>query len=254
MGWFDNLSDSVGNAWDQFTGVAGADAARRAAEMQAQSAGQANNLLNSAYQTQTAQFDPYAKAGQFGLDAMLKGITSGSFNPEAFHVDMGQDPGYKFRMDRGTAAINQGAAARGNALSGGTLAALAKFGQGLGSQEYGAAYGRASDAYNRSAQLGQQNYSRLSGLAGLGQWGAGNIANAAGQNASAQGANLMDAANARAAGEVGAQQQRNQGWGNIASLAGKAYGAYSSPGGMLSFLPGGGGPGGGSSQNQAVWG
>ena len=240
MGWFDDLYNSAGNAWDQFTGEAGANAAHRAADIQSQSAGQANSLLDNAYQTQTAQFSPYAAAGQTGLDAMLRGIASGSFNPEAFHVDMGQDPGYQFRLSQGTAAINQGAAARGNALSGGTLAALAKYGQGLGSQEYGASYGRAQDAYNRSAQLGQQNYSRLSGLAGLGQWGAGNIAIAAGQNASSQGANLMDAANAQAAGVVGAQQQKNAGWSNIADLAGKAYGSYSSPGGALSFLPGGG--------------
>lgn len=46
------------------------------------------------------------------------------------------DPGYQFRLDQGEKAINRGAAARGNVLSGATMQALGDFNSGLASQEY----------------------------------------------------------------------------------------------------------------------
>lgn len=48
------------------------------------------------------------------------------------------DPGYQFRLEQGEKAINRGASARGNVLSGATMQALGNFNSGLASQEYGA--------------------------------------------------------------------------------------------------------------------
>lgn len=55
---------------------------------------------------------------------------------------LAQDPGYQFRMKQGQEAITSAAGAGGNRLSGGTLKALADYGQGLASQEAGRAYER----------------------------------------------------------------------------------------------------------------
>ena len=81
------------------------------------------------------------------------------FNTE----DLYKDPGYKFRLDQGNKAIERSASARGMVGSGATMKDMARWSQGLASQEYGAAYGRArgehqsgydqsQDARNRNLQ------------------------------------------------------------------------------------------------------
>lgn len=69
---------------------------------------------------------------------------------------------YKFRFNQGQQALERSAAARGMLNSGNTLAALADYGQGAASQEYG-------NEFNRLASLvGQRNQFNL-GRAGLDQ-------------------------------------------------------------------------------------
>lgn len=65
-----------------------------------------------------------------------------------------QDPSYQFRLDQGNQAINRGAAAKGMLGSGNVLAELAKFGQGMASEEYGNQFNRLSDLMNRQKQFG----------------------------------------------------------------------------------------------------
>lgn len=67
---------------------------------------------------------------------------------------------YKFRFNQGQQALERSAAARGMLNSGNTLAALADYGQGLASQEYGNEFNRLSQA------VGQRNQFNL-GKAGL---------------------------------------------------------------------------------------
>ena len=68
---------------------------------------------------------------------------------------LANDPGVQFRMDEGRKALEASAAARGGLLSGPTLAALQRQGQELGSQEYGAAWNRASQQAQLREQWGQ---------------------------------------------------------------------------------------------------
>lgn len=68
------------------------------------------------------------------------------------------DPGYQFRLNAGTNAIDNNAATSGMLQSGDTLRALTEYGQNMGSQEY-------NNAFNR--YLGQGNF--LQGLTGIGQ-------------------------------------------------------------------------------------
>jgi len=120
--------------------------------------------------------------------------------------DFEQDPGYAFRVSEGKKALERSAAARGTSLGGAQLKALTNYGQGMGSQEYQAAYNR----FNTN----QGNlFSRLSSLANSGQSAANNTSSA-GSNFANQGSNLITgSANAQSANQV------NQGniWGNVAS-------------------------------------
>lgn len=69
------------------------------------------------------------------------------------------DPGYQFRLEQGEKAINRGAAARGNVLSGATGQALLDFNSGLASQEFN----NFDTRRNRDAT---QSFSMDSGIAG----------------------------------------------------------------------------------------
>lgn len=64
-------------------------------------------------------------------------------------ADMEADPGYAFRKAEGEKALQRSAAAKGSLLGGGTLKALADYGQGLASQEYGQVYGRRLGEFNQ---------------------------------------------------------------------------------------------------------
>lgn len=102
-------------------------------------------------------------------------------NPEDF-----VDPGFQFRMDAGTNAINNNAATKGMLQSGDTLRELTQFGQDMGSQEYG-------NAFNR--WLGEGQFRQ--GLTGIGQNAAtqgGSLANQGAANISATSANTNAAA------------------------------------------------------------
>jgi hypothetical protein len=81
------------------------------------------------------------------------------------------DPGYQFRLDQANKAFQASAAARGAALGGGTMQALANYQQNLASGEY-------ANAFNRF-QTQQQN--RFQNLATMTQLGA-NVSGAAGAN------------------------------------------------------------------------
>jgi hypothetical protein len=77
------------------------------------------------------------------------------------------DPGVAFRLEEGRKALEASAAARGGLLSGGTLAALQRQGQELSSQEYGAAFSRASQQAQMregwAQQASSQGYAQAMG-------------------------------------------------------------------------------------------
>lgn len=105
-------------------------------------------------------------------------------------------PGYDFRLQQGTDAIEGSAAARGGLFSGNTAKGLAEYGQNYASNEYG-------------------NYlNRLTGQAGQGMNAAGMIATS-GANTTGQVNNALSGiGNAQAAGAIGGANALTQGIGN----------------------------------------
>jgi hypothetical protein len=124
-------------------------------------------------------------------------------------------PGYQFRVDEATKAIERSAAARGSLRSGATMDALQRRVQGVASDEY-------------------ENYAnRLAALAGVGQT-ATNATSAAGQAyAGQQTATNMAAGQARASAYTNTGSAINGGIQNLTSayLYGRGYGGSGGFGG-----------------------
>jgi hypothetical protein len=99
------------------------------------------------------------------------------------------DPGYQFRMDQASKALQSSAAARGGALGGGTLSALSNLNQNLASAE-------AQNAFSRLEQQQQGRFGRLQSMLGTGLAAGGQqAANILGANQFLAGQGLAGAQN-----------------------------------------------------------
>ena len=102
--------------------------------------------------------DPYQQATPFSRDEYQAATPFAA--PTA--ADMGQDPGYQFRLSQGQKALERSGAARGVTNTGGNMKGLLDYGQQAASQEYGNVYGRNLNTYNTNeanrASAYQTNY------------------------------------------------------------------------------------------------
>ena len=181
----------------------GSRAASKAADTQVAAADRAAELQAEQFRQLREDQAPYREAGYNALAEMQR--TAGNV-PGAFKFGAGDyqaDPGYAFRLSEGQKALDRQAAARGGLISGGALRAAQRFGQEMGSQEFGNAYNRALTGYNTGVASENQLYNRQAGLAGIGQTST-NLVGTAGQNYATSAGNLMTGAGAaQAAGQVG---------------------------------------------------
>lgn len=184
-------------------GLLGAAASKSASKTQAGAAAQAADVQRSQFEQTRADQAPYREAGYNALAELQR--TAGNV-PAAFKFGAGDyqaDPGYAFRLSEGQKALDRQAAARGGLISGGALKAAQRYGQEMGSQEFGNAYNRALTSYNTDVARENQLYNRQAGLAGIGQTST-NLVGQAGQNYATNVGNLMTGAGAaQAAGQVG---------------------------------------------------
>lgn len=176
------------------SGAIASSGAKKAAKTQAASADKANAAVEARYQQTRADLAPYRDAGLPSLGRLNSMLTDGyEFKPT--------DPSYAFRFGEGNRAVNTSAAAQGNRLSGGTLKALTRYGQGMASTEYG-------NQFNRNLSL-----------AGIGQSSAAQTG-AFGANAAAQSAQLTtQAGNAIAGGQAASANAWAGAANNIGQLA-----------------------------------
>jgi hypothetical protein len=189
-------------------------AAAQAADVQKQVADQQTALQREMFERTREDQAPYRQAGYNALAEMQR--TAGNV-PGAFKFGAGDftaDPGYGFRLSEGQKALDRQAAARGGLISGGALKAATRFGQEMGSQEFGNAYNRALTGYNTDVARENQLYNRQAALSGIGQT-ATNLVGQAGQNYATGASNVLGSygtnvgnlmtggAAANAAGQVG---------------------------------------------------
>ena len=223
----------------------GAKASKSAASTQAAAAGKASDLQREIFEQTRADQEPWRQAGVNALGVMQS--TAGNV-PAAFKFgdyEFKADPSYGFRLSEGQKALERQAAARGGLISGGALKAAQRFGQEMGSQEYGNAYNRALTSYGTDVARENQLYNRQAALAGIGQT-ATNLVGTAGQNYATNVGNLMTGAGAaQAAGQVGVANALTGGMGT--------YLNYSQNNALLNALRGGyGGYGGSGGGNYAT--
>jgi hypothetical protein len=198
----------------------GANAAQQAGSAQAAAASRAADLQYQQFRDQAALQEPFRQVGVRALPQLeaQRNMMPGAFTGK---VDLGQDPGYAFRLSEGQKALDRSAAARGGLISGGALKAAQRFGQEMGSQEYQNAYSRALTGYNADVAREATGYNRLAALAGYGQTATGQIG-AAGQNMASNVGNLMTSgAAAGAAGQVGGANALTGGLGSYLNYAGQ---------------------------------
>jgi hypothetical protein len=169
-------------------------------------------------------------------------------------------------LAEGQKALDRQAAARGGLISGGALRAAQRFGQEMGSQEFGNAYNRALTGYNAEVARENQLYNRQAALSGIGQT-ATNLIGQAGQNYATGAGNVLGTygtnvgnlmtggAAAQAAGQVGAVNALTGGLGTYLNYSQgtaltNALRGYGSGGGNYAtvtnpyFTPSGTPPGG----------
>ena len=235
-------------------GMYAANQQRIAAQDQLRAARRAQGAVTDAYGQATGYQQPYLQAGQQGLGQMMNGNYDvaipgqaqmpGPYQAQTFNYDQYTDPGTQYRMQQGQQAVQTGAAGQGSGLSGATLKALAKFGQNLGSQEYGAAYGRYSqdqarnlagyqtnlgrandiwgqqkDIYGMGAEQAQRRYGRAADLGNMGQQAAGNLSDLASNYGSNLAGLYGTQGQIQAGGRVAAANSLQQGLGGAANTA-----------------------------------
>lgn len=225
----------------QILGGLGVNSAAKASRRQINRGMDENVAMSEAQrQEQLALQQPWMQAGQQALGDY------GSFRmrqPEPYQantfggVNMAEDPGVQYRLNAGRQALDASAANAGNLFSGAQQKALMKYGQELGSQEFGNAYNRQygqfkdaetarRDQYNlganRNMSLDQYRMGQLQNIANMGQNATNASANAVGRIGQNQLQQQMLLRGAKA--DINAVNDANP-WnvaGNIAN-AGSAY-------------------------------
>lgn len=172
--------------------ILGSEASGDAADAQLQGSRESTAAQERMFNKQVELQEPWRKAGEDALNKLIPLTDYKKFGMS----DFTQDPGYAFRLSEGQKALDRQAAARGGLISGSALKAASRYGQDMGSQEYTNAFNRYQT--ERAAQL-----QPLQSLAGVGQTSANTLSNAAANFGAAEGANAINAGNARASAYVG---------------------------------------------------
>jgi hypothetical protein len=209
----------VGGVVASKAGSQQAKAAERAGDLQAAATYEQIAAQERMFERQVELQEPWRQAGMTALNQLTPLATQYTpFGMDQFRAD----PGYQFRLSEGMKALDRQAAARGGLISGSALKAAQRFGQEMGSEEYGRAFSRYQT--EREAQLnplqslagvGQTSTNQLAAAAG--QTGA-NLSNIIGQGAQFQGQAIGAAGQARASGYVGAANALTGGAGALTNL------------------------------------
>jgi len=152
------------------------------------------NALNQLGALGSGTYGMYDAEGNPIGTGVGSGYLTQQYTPEEFAK--GQDPGYQFRLQQGQEATNRMANMGGGMLSGNSLKGQEDYTQGLASTEF-------NNAFNRF-QTGRTNiYNTLAGIAGLGQNANNTYATAAGNAATNVGNTIQGLGQAQASGIVG---------------------------------------------------
>lgn len=186
---------------------------KKAANTQANAGSAAANAALSMFNQTRESLYPWMQTGKtdlLKLNELAGFMPDGSYNPNAPLVkpfgleDFQASPAFNFNLEQGKLAIDKASAARGKFYAPSTLQDIARYSQGLASNEF-------QNAFSNYNTAQKSIWDRLYSLQAQGQNAAANTG-AFGANASNQIGNaLMQAGNAQAAGIVGQSNALNSG-------------------------------------------
>ena len=203
-------SGGVGGLIEDVTGMNLSDSSGSDQALSAQQGAvrDSNNTQRYMFDQQRADAQPWRDAGA----KALTGLQDADYQRDFSASDFQQDPGYQFRMDEASKALERSSAARGGLTSGRFMKELMRQNQGMASEEY-------NNAYNRFNADRDRRFGRLSQIAGVGQTANTQVAQAGQNYANAYSQNVQGGANAVAAQAMGQAGQRQQFIQGAASLA-----------------------------------
>lgn len=192
--------------------VISSNASGKASNAQEQASNNATQEQQREFDANQANLKPFRDAGLDELPELQSGLRpGGEFNRNFTLADFTQDPGYQFRMDQGSKALQASAAARGGLLNGGTIKALDRYGQDYASNEY-------QSAYNRFNNDQTTRFNRLSALAGTGQTATNSIATLGATAANNISSNMLASGNAQAANAINQGNLVNNGVSSLGNF------------------------------------
>lgn len=177
------------------------------------------------YEEQKTLAMPFYDMGLAANEKLENRYYEGQYDSPIWNFDFEADPGYQFRKDEGTKAIQNQFAARGGLLSGAQRKAGARFTSDLASNEYRNAYAREADSYARNVNARDRSFNQLSSLAGsapiatnqintAGSQMGNSVGNSITQGGQAQAQGYINQGNAAASMYGGVAQSVNQGLQN----------------------------------------
>lgn len=208
------LSAGIGLAGQLFSASSQASAQDKALAAQTASTDKQLALSKEIFESNKAGAQPWVDAGKEALTTLTGKIKSGEFDMSKYGMDdLVQDPGYQFRLEQGSRALDRTASARGNFLSGDQLKGLTDYNQESASQEFGNAFDRTMRAkqldYNTLNDQSQQGLGAQNALAGQSTQFAANQNNILQRQASATGTAAVNTGNAWADAATGSAKVGN---------------------------------------------
>jgi hypothetical protein len=210
------------------SGVIGAAGAKSAANTQASAQNNATAMQQGMFDTINGQEQPFMNAGVTATNQLSSMTAPGGYlnnqtsTPFSFDPSsITSSPGYQFSQTQGLQQTQNAIAPNVGALSGPALQALTNYSTGNAEQYYNNYFNQAQSQYNTNfnAQQTQQNniFSRLSGIAGLGQNAASNVGTAGTSLGTGAAQSTAAAGASQAAGTVGAANALGSGISNAGS-------------------------------------
>jgi hypothetical protein len=194
-------------------GAMGQRSAKKAAEKQRMAGVEAMKAGQDGLNRQRDIFNPYASMGA-QLQGRMPELTRRFTNE-----DFVKDPGYDWRMNEGSRALEGSQAAKGGLLSGNAMKEMTQYGQGFASNEFGKAFDRFRN--QQDAEFGK--------LYGMGTFGAQGLSGAENNYGNVLNSSLIGVGNTQAAGQVGGSNAMMGGisQGVNALMDGQAMGSFS---------------------------
>ena len=212
---------AVGAAGAIGSSVISSNASKSAASQQSNAQEQAASDQMSMFNTINGQEQPFMNAGYGATTSLqqLLGLTPGNpggglqngyltstFDPSS----VTSSPGYQFAQTQGLDAVANNEAPNVGALSGPALKALTQFSTGTAEQYY-------NDYFNQFQSQQNNIFSRLSGIAGLGQNAASNVGTAGTSLGTGAAQATAAAGGSQAAGTIGSANALGSGLNSAGS-------------------------------------